>query len=67
MTVGVEPSGAILVRWKAIDAAPDAGAFFLIKRKLSGEAAFVLVGDTGGKMFPDDISTQGTAGAVYII
>ena len=67
MTVGVEPSGAILMRSKTINAAPDAGAFFLIKRKLSGEAAFVLVGDAGGKMFPDDISMQGTAGAVYII
>ena len=67
MNVGLEPSGAILVRWKAINVAAGTGTFFSIRRKLSGEAAFVLVGDTGGKMFPDDISTQGTAGAVYII
>jgi len=67
ITMGLESSGAILLRWKAINAEPNAGTFVSIKRKLSGEAAFVLVGDTGGKMFPDDISTQGTAGAVYII
>ena len=39
----------------------------MIKRKRSGEAAFVLVGDTGGKTLSDDTITQGVSGAVYVI
>jgi len=41
--------------------------FFSIKRKLGGEAAFVLVGNTGGKTFTDDTITQGATGAIYVI
>jgi len=67
MTVGLKPSGAILLRWRAINAAPNAGTFVSIKRKLSGETASVLVGNTGGKTFTDDTITQGVTGAVYII
>ena len=67
MTVGLEPSGAITLRWKATNAAPNAGTFFSIKPKQSGEPAFVLVGSTGGTTFTDDTLTQGTPGATYII
>lgn len=67
ITVGLESNGAITLRWKAVNAAPNAGTFFSIKRKLAGELTFVLVGNTGGKTFTDDTITQGTTGATYII
>lgn len=67
ITVGLEPNGAITLRWKAVNAAPNAGTFFSITRKLPGESTFVLVGNTGGKIFTDDTITQGTTGATYII
>lgn len=67
MTVGMKHSGAITLLWKAINAAPNTGTLFSIKRKLSAETAFVLVGNTGGPTFTDDIITQGTPVATYII
>lgn len=67
VTVGLESNGAITLRWKAVNAAPGAGTFFSITRKLPGELNFVLVGNTGGKIFTDDTITQGTSGATYII
>lgn len=67
VTVGLEPSGAITLRWKCTNAAPNAGTFFSIQRKLAMESAFTLVGNTGEKFFTDYTLTQGTPGATYII
>ena len=67
VTVGLEPSGAITLRWKATNAAPGAGTFFSITRKLSSESMFTLVGNTGEKMWTDVTLAQGTPSATYII
>lgn len=67
ITVSLESSGAITLAWKAVNSAPNAGTFFSVQRKLSTEAAFSLVGNTGGRTFTDDTLEQGTPGATYII
>ncbi|HMN40835.1 MAG TPA: hypothetical protein PKE29_08300 [Phycisphaerales bacterium] len=67
ITVGLESSGAITLRWKATNAAANAGTFFSIVRKLSGESMFMLVGNTGEKSWTDVTLAQGTPGATYII
>jgi hypothetical protein len=67
VTVSLESNGAVTLRWKAVNAAANAGTFFSITRKLSGESEFTLVGNTGAKFFTDDTLVQGTSGAAYII
>lgn len=67
VSVALESSGAITLRWKAVNAAPNAGTFFSVQRKLGGEASFSLVGNTGAKFFTDDTLMQGTPSATYII
>lgn len=67
ISVGLEPSGAVTLRWRSTNAAPSAGTFFSVRRKLPGQAGFSLIGNTGGKVFTDDTLTQGTTGATYII
>jgi hypothetical protein len=67
VTVNLEPSGAITLKWKAVNAAPSAGTFFTITRKLSSESMFTLVGNTGEKFWTDVTLTQGTPSATYII
>ena len=67
VTVSLEPSGAITLRWKCTNAAPGAGTFFSITRKLPGESTFTLVGNTGEKTFSDVTLMQGTPSALYII
>lgn len=65
--VELTPSGAIMLSWKAVNAAASSGVYFSIRRKLNGEGGFTLVGNTGSKSFVDDSITQGTTGATYII
>lgn len=65
--VELTPSGAIMLSWKAVNATASSGVYFSIRRKLSGEGAFTLIGNTGSKTFVDDTITQGTNGATYII
>ena len=60
-------SREIPLRWKAVNAAPSAGTFFTITRKLSSESMFMLVGNTGEKMWTDVTLAQGTPSATYII
>lgn len=67
ISVTLESNGAITLKWKAVNAAANAGTFFSITRKLAGEGAFTLVGNTGAKSFTDGTLVQGTAGAAYII
>lgn len=67
VTVSLESSGAITLKWKCANAAPNAGTFFSIKRKLSGETMFTQVGSTGEKSFTDVTLMQGTPSAIYII
>jgi len=65
--VELTPSGAILLSWKAKNAAASGGVYFSVRRKLNTEAEFHLVGNTGSKSFVDDTITQGTTGATYIV
>lgn len=67
VTVTLEPTGAITLRWKAVNAAAGAGTFFSVERKLQGESMFSLVGTVGVKSFTDYGITLGTPGATYII
>lgn len=65
--VELTPSGAVMITWKAVNAAASSGVYFAVRRKLNGEGAFTLIGSTGSKSFVDDGLTQGTTGATYII
>lgn len=65
--VELTPEGAIMLSWKADNAAASSGAYFSVRRKLNTETDFVLVGNTGGKSFVDDTITQGITGATYIV
>lgn len=67
VSVSLEPSGAVTLKWKAVNAAAGAGTFFTITRKLAGESMFSLVGTTGLKTWTDSTLTLGTTGATYII
>lgn len=67
VAVTLEPTGAVTLTWKARNAAANAGTFFTITRRLSGEGGFTLVGTTGVKTFTDSTIALGTTGATYII
>ncbi len=67
ITVALEPSGAITLKWKSVNASANAGTFFSVKRKLAGESAFNLVSNTGEKTVTDATLMQGSMGATYII
>lgn len=67
IAVSLESTGAVTLKWKAVNAAPNAGTFFTITRKLAGESSFTLVGTVGEKTFTDDTLVLGTTGATYII
>lgn len=64
-TVGLEPTGAITLRWKAANATPSTGTFFTVSRKLFGQSMFTVIGTVGMKQFTDSTLMQGTAGATY--
>lgn len=66
-TVALTTEGAISLRWKAANASPSSGAFFNIRRKLAGQNAFEIIGNTGSKSFVDDTIPLGTTHATYII
>ncbi len=59
--------GAISLKWKAVNAAPNAGTFFSISRRLPGETAFTLVGNTGEKHWTDTKIPKGTSNIQYIV
>ena len=67
VTITLEPSGAITLKWKSTNAAAGAGTFFSVKRKLAGETLFSLVSNTGEKTITDATFLQGTLSAAYII
>jgi hypothetical protein len=67
VSVSLESTGAVTLKWKAVNAAPGAGTFFKVTRKLAGEGGFTLVGTVGEKMFTDSTLLLGTTGAMYII
>jgi hypothetical protein len=67
VAVSLESNGAVTLRWKAVNSAPNAGTFFSIRRKTAGQTGFILIGNTGGKVFTDETITQGTTAAWYII
>lgn len=67
MTFSLDNSGAITLRWKAKNATPSSGTFFIIKRRLKGETNFTPVGTVGVKRFTDRSLPMGTPSASYQI
>ena len=59
--------GQLEITWKAADAAPSSGAYFVIQRRLEGEASFSLRGTAGAKTFTDTTIPLGTSRATYVI
>ncbi len=62
--VELTSEGGIVISWKGTG---SGGGYYSVKRKLAGESAFTLIGNTGSKSFVDATLTQGTTGASYII
>ncbi len=67
VSISLTSSGYLSLKWKADNAAPSSGAYFVVQRKLAGETSFTTVGDTGEKSFVDASVPLGTTSAAYII
>ena len=67
ITFELQGSGAITLRWQAINAAPNAGTFFVIKRQRAGEDMYTLVGNSGEKHWTDFTLPAGTPFAAYMV
>ena len=59
--------GSITLKWKAVNAAPNAGTFFSISRRLPWQTTFTLVGNTGEKRWTDTAIPKGTSNIDYIV
>jgi hypothetical protein len=66
-TVTLSTEGAIVLKWKATNAAASSGVYFNVRRKLAGDETYTIIGNTGSKSFVDDTLPFGTTSATYII
>lgn len=62
--VELTQEGGIKLSWKSTG---SSGGFYTVKRKLAGESAFTLIGNSGKKFFVDTTITQGVTGATYVV
>ncbi|HYE61970.1 MAG TPA: hypothetical protein VD997_08225 [Phycisphaerales bacterium] len=62
--VELTPEGGIRLSWKSTG---SSGGFYSISRKLSGESAFTLIGNSGKKFYVDSTIPAGVSGATYIV
>ncbi len=63
-TSAIQPSGALLLKWK-MPAAQPGNTFYQVARKLSGETAFDIIGGSGNKTFLDESLPFGTDRVEY--
>jgi hypothetical protein len=62
--VELTSTGGIRISWKSTG---SSGGFFAVSRKLAGENAFDLIGNSGRKFYVDNTLPVGTSGATYIV
>lgn len=65
-TAGIEPSGAITLRWKCVNPVGGGGTVYEIQRKF-GSGNFAVVGIIGTRSFTDDSLPSGSVGVMYKI
>ncbi len=67
VSISLTSAGYLSLKWKADNAAPSSGAYFVVQRKLASETSFTTVGDSGEKSFVDETVPFGATSAAYII
>jgi hypothetical protein len=69
MKVGLEPSGAVRISWRAANERGATNVVYQVFRKLPGATAFALCGVSGGrdKFFVDQTIPAGSSGVQYIV
>ncbi len=65
-TAGIEPSGAITLRWKCVNPVGGGGTVYEIQRK-TGSGNFSVVGVIGTRSFTDTSLPAGSTGVMYQI
>ena len=65
-TAGIEPSGAITLRWRCVNPFGGGGTVYEIQRK-SGTGNFSVVGIVGTRSFTDTSLAAGSTGVMYQI
>lgn len=65
LSVGIEPLGALTLRWKCTN--PAAGTSYIVRRRTAGESAWTFVGVTGTKTFTDDTFIAGPDTVEYTV
>lgn len=59
--------GGLHLTWRAEDAAPSTGAYFILQRRLDDEPAFTLLGAAANKHFTDNTIPAGARRATYLV
>jgi hypothetical protein len=67
ITTLLDNDGHIILNWKADNGAASTGAYYMIERRLNGEASFTLIGGSGTKSYTDVKIPLGTNQAIYKI
>lgn len=67
ITTALDNNGFLELKWKADNGASSTGAYYMVERRLNGEASFTLIGGTGTKSFTDAKIPLGTSQAIYKI
>jgi hypothetical protein len=65
-TAGIEPSGAVTLRWKCANPVGGGGTVYEIQRKIGG-GSFGVVGIVGARSFTDTSLPSGSTGVMYQI
>jgi hypothetical protein len=67
LVVGLEPSGALSLRWKCQNPPGTQGTVYLIERRLNTTGPYLFRGAVGEKRFNDDTVPAGTSQVEYKI
>ncbi|MFN0012769.1 MAG: hypothetical protein ACKVS8_14115 [Phycisphaerales bacterium] len=60
-------SGTLTLKWKATNPASAQGTSYIIRRKLPGQSAFVILGVSGVKRFVDESLPAGLTSVQYVV
>lgn len=66
-TVGLDPQGAIVVKFKCANPSASTGTTYLVRRKLPSQTSFAFFTVVGKKTFTDDTLPSGIAQAEYSV
>ena len=64
---GLNPDGTITLRWKCNNPAGSSGTVYTLKRRLSNETQFSIIGAVGLKRFTDFTLPLGSSSVQYIV